>query len=55
MALSLVRNVLNRMGWKSADKVIGINDPNNDDPEVDMEIVGVFDVVADKKDEATSV
>ena len=40
-------------GLKIGDKVSGINDPNNGDPEVDMEIVGLFDVVADKEDEAT--
>ena len=40
-------------GVKIGDKITGINDPYNDDPEVDMEIVGLFDVVADKDDEAT--
>ena len=30
-------------GLKIGDKVTGINDPNNDDPEVDMEIVGLED------------
>ena len=42
-----------RNGIKIGDKVTGINDPNNGDPEVDMEIVGFFDIVADKNDEAT--
>ena len=42
-----------RNGLKIGDKITGINDPNNDDPEVDMEIVGFFDIVADKNDEAT--
>ncbi len=42
-----------RNGIKIGDKVTGINDPNNGDPEVDMEIVGFFDIVADKDDEAT--
>ena len=42
-----------RNGVKIGDKITGINDPNNGDPEVDMEIVGFFDVVADKDDEAT--
>ena len=42
-----------RNGLKIGDKITGINDPNNDDPEVDMEIVGFFDVIADKDDEAT--
>ena len=40
-------------GLKIGDKVSGINDPNNGDPEVDMEIVGLFNIVADKDDEAT--
>ena len=35
-----------RNGIKIGDKVTGINDPNNGDPEVDMEIVGFFDVIA---------
>ncbi len=39
-------------GVKIGDKVTGINDPYNDDPEVAMEIVGLFDVVVDKEDEA---
>ena len=38
---------------KVGSKVNGINDPYTDDPEVGMEIVGIFDVVADKDDEAT--
>ena len=42
-----------RNGLKIGDKITGINHPNNDDPEVDMEIVGFFDVIADKDDEAT--
>ena len=42
-----------RNGIKIGDKITGINDPNNDDPEVAMEIVGFFDVIADKDDEAT--
>ncbi|MBE5063887.1 ABC transporter permease [Lachnospiraceae bacterium DSM 108991] len=40
-------------GIKIGDKITGINDPYNDDPEVDMEIVGFFEIVADKEDEAT--
>lgn len=50
--LILSRNCAEKNGLKLGDKVSGINDPNNNDPEVDMEIVGLFDVVADKEDEA---
>ena len=50
--LILSKNCAEKNGLKIGDKVTGINDPNNDDPEVDMEIVGLFDVVADKEDEA---
>ena len=50
--LILSRNCAEKNGLKLGDKVSGINDPNNGDPEVDMEIVGLFDVVADKEDEA---
>ena len=50
--LILSKNCAEKNGVKLGDKVSGINDPNNNDPEVDMEIVGLFDVVADKEDEA---
>lgn len=50
--LILSKNCAEKNGLKLGDKVSGINDPNNNDPEVDMEIVGLFDVVADKEDEA---
>ena len=50
--LILSKNCAEKNGLKLGDKVSGINDPNNGDPEVDMEIVGLFDVVADKEDEA---
>ena len=50
--LILSKNCAEKNGLKIGDKVTGINDPNNGDPEVDMEIVGLFDVVADKEDEA---
>ena len=50
--LILSKNCAEKNGLKLGDKVSGINDPNNNDPEVDMEIVGFFDVVADKEDEA---
>ena len=51
--LILSKSCAEKNGLKIGDKVSGINDPGNDDPEVDMEIVGLFDVVADKEDEAT--
>lgn len=50
--LILSKNCAEKNGLKLGDKVSGINDPNNNDPEVDMEIVGLFDIVADKEDEA---
>ena len=50
--LILSKNRAEKNGLKIGDKVTGINDPYNDDPEVAMEIVGLFDVVADKEDEA---
>ena len=40
-------------GLKLGDTVIGkIWDPNYDNPEVEMELAGIFDIVADKEDEA---
>ncbi len=50
--LILSKSCAEKNGLKIGDKVTGINDPYNDDPEVAMEIVGLFDVVADKEDEA---
>ena len=39
-------------GVNVGDKVSGIIDNYSDDPEVEMEIVGIFDIVVDKDDEA---
>ena len=38
-------------GLKIGDTLTGIYYPENNTPEVDMEIVGIFDVVADKEDQ----
>ena len=51
--LIISRERAEQNGLKVGSKVVGINDPYTDDPEVDMEIVGIFEVVADKNDEAT--
>ena len=51
--LILSRERVEKNGLKLGDKVSGINDPYADDPEVEMELVGIFDIVADKDDEAT--
>ena len=51
--LILSRERVEKNGLKLGDKVFGINDPYADDPEVEMELVGIFDIVADKDDEAT--
>ena len=40
-------------GVKIGDKVSGIIDSYSDDPEIEMEVVGLFDIVVDKNDEAT--
>ena len=40
-------------GVKIGDKVSGIIDSYSDDPEIEMEVVGLFDIVVDKDDEAT--
>lgn len=50
--LIISRERAEQNGVKVGDSIIGINDPYTDDPEVDMEIVGIFDVVVDKNDEA---
>lgn len=51
--LILSRDRAEKNGLKLGDKVSGINNPYADDPEVEMELVGIFDVLADKDDEAT--
>ena len=44
---------MEKNGLQLGDTVIGkIWDPNYNNPEVEMELVGVFDLVADKEDEA---
>ena len=50
--LVLSRDRVEKNGLKLGDKVSGINNPYADDPEVEMELVGIFDIVADKNDEA---
>ena len=37
-------------GLKIGDKITGIINPEYNDPEVEMELIGVFDIVADKDD-----
>ena len=52
-AILLSRECVEQNGLKIGDTVIGkIWDPSYDNPEVEMELVGVFDIVADKDDEA---
>ena len=49
----LSRECVELNGLKIGDTVIGkIWDPSYDNPDVEMELVGVFDIVADKEDEA---
>ena len=49
----LSRECVEQNGLKIGDTVIGkIWDPNYPNPEVEMELVGIFDIVADKEDEA---
>ena len=45
--LIISRERAEQNGLEVGSKVVGINDPYTDDPEVDMEIVGIFEVVAD--------
>ena len=42
MALSSAGKRAEQNGLEVGSKVVGINDPYTDDPEVDMEIVGDF-------------
>lgn len=44
------RQLADRNGLKVGDTVTGIYYPENNTPAVDMEIIGIFDIVADKED-----
>ena len=49
----LSRECAEKNGLKLGDTVIGkIWDPNYDNPEVEMELAGIFDIVTDKENEA---
>lgn len=37
-------------GLKVGDKIQAVNDPKNKDPYIELEIVGIFDVIADKEE-----
>ena len=47
----LSRESVEKNGLKIGDKITGIINPEYNDPEVEMELVGVFDIVADKDDD----
>ena len=46
----LSRESVEKNGLKIGDKITGIINPAYNDPEVEMELIGVFDIVADKED-----
>ena len=46
----LSRESVEKNGLKIGDKITGIINPAYNDPEVEMELIGVFDIVADKDD-----
>lgn len=37
-------------GLKVGDKIQAVNDPQNKDPYIELEIIGIFDVIADQED-----
>lgn len=43
-------DVANQNGLKVGDKIKAVNDPQNGDPYVELEILGIFKVIADKED-----
>ena len=45
------RQLADQNGLKTGDTVTGIYYPENNTPAVDMEIIGIFDIVADKGDQ----
>ena len=46
----LSRESVEKNGLRIGDKITGIINPDYNDPEVEMELIGVFDIVADKED-----
>ncbi len=50
-SILISKDIADKHGLKLGDKVKAINDPYANDPEKLLEIVGIFDVVADKTDE----
>ena len=46
----LSRESVEKNGLKIGDKITGVINPAYNDPEVEMELIGVFDIVADKDD-----
>ena len=50
MDLSFSRESAEWNGLKIGDKITGIINPDYNDPEVEMELMGIFDIVADKDD-----
>lgn len=48
----LSRESVEQNGLEIGDTIIGVINPEYNDPEVEMKLVGVFDIVADKNDEA---
>ena len=46
----LSQESVEKNGLKIGDKITGIINPAYNDPEVEMELIGVFDIVADKDD-----
>lgn len=45
------KDLAEKHNLKTGDKIQAVNDPNANDPAKNVEIVGIFDVVADKTDE----
>lgn len=48
----LSRESVEQNGLEIGDTIIGVINPEYNDPEVEMKLVGIFDIVADKNDEA---
>ena len=45
------KDIADKHGLNLGDKISAVNDPNSNDPTVEIEIVGIFDVTVDKTDE----
>lgn len=50
-AVMISKDIAEKYGLKLGDRVSAVNDPQNNDPEKELTIVGIFEVLADEEDQ----